>query len=54
MHTWGKGYFAECRLRNAESCQGVIYGKFNVDFFCRMKGKVRNVSMRNVAEMNIY
>ena len=23
----GRGYFAECRLRNAESCQGVICGK---------------------------
>jgi len=41
-------------LWNAESCQGVICRKFNADFFCAMKGKVRNESMRNVAEMNIY
>jgi len=41
-------------LRNAESCQGVVCGKFNADFFCRMKGKVRNERLRNVAEMNIY
>ena len=50
----GKGYFAECGLRNAESCQGVICGKFDADFFGGMKGKVRNESMRNVNEMNIY
>ena len=50
----GKGYFAECGLRNAESCQRVICGRFDADFFCRMKGKVRNESMRNVTEMNIY
>jgi len=31
-----------CRMRNAESCQGVICGKLNADFFCRMKGKVWN------------
>ena len=50
----GKGYFAECGLRNAESCQRVICGKFDADFFfCGMKGKVRNESMRNVTEMNI-
>ena len=41
-------------LRNAERCQGVICGKFNADFFCGMKGKVRNKSMQNVAKMNIY
>jgi len=40
-------------LRNAESCERVICGKYNVDFFCGMKGKVRNESMRNVTEMNI-
>ena len=50
----GKGYFAECGLWNAESWQGVICGKFDADFFCGMKGKVRNESMRNVAKMNIY
>jgi len=50
----GKGYFAECGLRNAESCQWVICGKLNADFFCGMKGKVRNETMRNIAEMNIY
>ena len=50
----GKGYFAECGLRNAESCQRVICRKFDADFFCGMKGKVRNESMRNVTEMNIY
>jgi len=49
-----EGYFAECGLRNAESCQGVICGKFDEDFFCGMKGKVQNESMRNVAKMNIY
>jgi len=41
-------------LRNAESCQGVVCGKFNADFFCGMKGKMWNESMRNVAELNIY
>ena len=41
-------------LRNAESCQRVICGKFYADFFCGMKGKVRNESMRNVTGMNIY
>ena len=41
-------------LRNAESCQRVICGKFDADFFCGMKGKLRNESMRNVTEMNIY
>ena len=40
-------------LRNAESCQWVICGKFDADFFCGMMGKVRNESMRNVTEMNI-
>ena len=50
----GKGYFAECGLRNAESCQRVICGKFDADFFCGMKGKVRNETMRNVTGMNIY
>ena len=50
----GKGYFAECGLGNAESCLGVICGKIDADFFCRMKGKVWNESMRNVAEMSIY
>ena len=50
----GKGYFAECGLRNAESCQRVICGKFDAEFFCGMKGKVRNESVRNVTEMNIY
>ena len=49
----GKGYFAERGMRNAESCQRVIYGKFNADFFCGMKCKVRNESMWNVTEMNI-
>ena len=49
-----KGYFAECRTQNAESYQGVICGKLDADFFRGMKGKVRNESMRNVAEMNIY
>jgi len=49
-----QGYFAECGLRNAESCQGVICGQFDADFFCGMKGKVRNESMQNVAKMNIY
>ena len=34
----GKGYFAECGLRNAESCQGVICGKFDADFFLRNEG----------------
>jgi len=46
-----------CGLRNAESCQRVICGKFDADFFfCGMKGKVRNEnyeSMRNVTEINI-
>jgi len=28
----GKGYFAERGMRNAESCQGVICGKFDADF----------------------
>ena len=51
--TAGKGYFAECELRNAESCQRVICRKFDADFFCGMKGKVRNESIRNVTEMNI-
>ena len=50
----GKGYFAECGLRNAESCERVICGKFDADFFCGMKGKVRNESMRNVTGINIY
>jgi len=36
--TAGKGYFAECVLRNAESCQGVICGKFDADFFLRNEG----------------
>jgi len=40
--------------RNADSCQGVICGKFDADFFCGMKGKVRNETMWNVAKMNIY
>ena len=34
----GKGYFAECGLRNAESCQRVICGKFDADFFLRNEG----------------
>jgi len=42
-----------CGMRIAESCQGVICGKFNADFFCGTKGKVRNETMRNVVEMNI-
>jgi len=46
----GKGYVAECGLRNAERCQRVICGKFDADFFCGMKGKVWNESMRNVTE----
>ena len=49
----GKGYFAERGMRNAESCERVICGKFTADFFCGMKGNVRNESMRNVTEMNI-
>ena len=49
----GKGYFAECGLRNAESCQRVICRKFDADFFCGMKGKVWNESMRYVTGMNI-
>ena len=53
-HNAGKGYFAACGLRNAESCQRVICGKFDADFFCGMKGKVRNESMRNVTGINIY
>jgi len=43
-----------CGMRIAESCQRVICGKFYADFFCGMKGKVRNESMRNVTEMNFY
>jgi len=43
-----------CGMWIAESCQGVICGKFDADFFCGMKGKVQNETMRNVAEMNIY
>jgi len=34
----GKGYFAECGLRNAESCPGVICGKFDADLFLRNEG----------------
>ena len=34
----GREYFAECGLRNAESCQGVICGKFDADFFLRNEG----------------
>ena len=34
----GKGYFAECGLRNAESSQRVICGKFDADFFLRNEG----------------
>jgi len=45
-----KGAF--CGMQNAESCQGVICGKFDADFFCGMEGKVQNESMRNVTEMN--
>ena len=37
-----------CGLRNAESCQRVICGNFDADFF------LRNESMQNVTEMNIY
>jgi len=37
-----------------ESCQGVICGKFDARLFCGMKGIVRNESMRNVTEMNIF
>ena len=40
-------------LRNAESYQGVICGKFVADFFCGMKGKVWNESMQNITKMNI-
>ena len=29
--TMGRGYFAECGLRNAESCQGVICGKSSAE-----------------------
>jgi len=39
-------------LRNAESCQGVICGKFYADFFCGMKGKVWNENIRDVTKMN--
>jgi len=42
-----------CGMRHVESCERVICGKCNADFFCEMKGKVRNESMRNVTEMNI-
>ena len=40
-------------MQNVESCQGIICRKFDADFFCRMKGKVLNVSVRNVTEMHI-
>jgi len=40
-------------MGNAESCHGVICGKFNADFLLRNEGKVRNESMLNVTEMNI-
>jgi len=33
-----KGYFAECGLQNAESCQRVICGKLNADFFLQNEG----------------
>jgi len=41
-------------MQNVESCQGIICSKFDADFFCRMKGKVLSVSVRNVTEMHIY
>ena len=44
----GKAYFAECRKLSR-----VICAKIQCDFFCRMKGKVQNESMRNVAEMEL-
>jgi len=34
----GKGYFAERGIWNAESCERVICGKFNADFFLRNEG----------------
>jgi len=38
-----------CRKQIVESCQGVICGKFVVDFFfCGVKTKVWNESMPNV------
>jgi len=43
-----------CGMRIAKSCQGVICRKIDADFFCGMNDKVRNESMRNVTEMNIY
>jgi len=45
----GNGYFVECG-----KLSGVICRKFDADFFGGMKGKVRNETMQNVAEMNIY
>jgi len=45
----GKGYFAECGKLSRDNLR-----KFDADFFSRMKGKVQNESMWNVAEMNIY
>ena len=47
-HKLWEGVF--CGMWIAESCQRVICGKLDADFFCGMKGKVRNESMRNVTE----
>jgi len=41
----GKGYFAECGKLSKGNLR-----KMNADFFCGMKGKVRNETMQNVAE----
>jgi len=46
LHYCSEGVF--CGTRNAESCQRVICGKFNADFFCGMKGKVWNVTKMNI------
>jgi len=45
----GKGYFAECGKLSRGNVRKILCG-----FFCGMKGKVWNETMRNVAEMNIY
>ena len=45
-----------CGMRTAE-CGKLSRGnlrKIRCGFFCGMKGKVRNETTRNVAEMNIY
>jgi len=48
-----EGVFSICGMRNGESCERVICGKFNASFSCGMKGKVQNESMRSVTEMNV-